>query len=232
MIVLKHRPSTTHSRRRTNLCGPTSLGYYRFVRDEFINSIRGNQRTFDLDLPDEAINRLADYYELVQQHNPILHLVGPCPPEEFATRHILESLTLLKHLPHRARFADVGTGAGLPSIPCLIARDDLSAILIESKEKKAGFLQTVLAECQLAGRGEVINRQFAEFPRPDVSYVTCRALDKFTENLPRLLKWSGDCTLLFFGGPALETELEKKQLHIASQLMPLSSHRYLFRISR
>jgi len=202
------------------------------MRDEFIAGLRSNQKAFGLVLTDEVIDRLADYYELVQQHNPLLHLVGPCPPEEFATRHILESLTLLEFLPSNARFADIGTGAGLPSIPCLIARDDLRAVLIESKEKKAGFLQTALAECQLLERANVIDRQFSETRRPDVSYVTCRALDKFTENLPRLLKWSGDCTLLFFGGPALNEELEKRKLRIESRLMPSSSQRYLFRTSR
>ena len=199
------------------------------MREEFVNGLRSHQNTFGLKLTDGAIERLADYYELIQQHNPILHLVGPCPPEEFATRHILESLALLEHLPHGARVADVGTGAGLPSIPCLIARDDLHAVLIESKEKKAGFLQTVLAECELSDRATIINRQFAEIPRPDVSYVTCRALDKFVDNIPRLLKWSGNCTLLLFGGPALERELRNKRLKIESHLMPLSSQRYLFR---
>ena len=202
------------------------------MRDEFIARLRSNQKAFGLASTDEVIGRLADYYELVQQHNPLLHLVGPCPPQEFATRHILESLTLLEFLPTNARFADIGAGAGLPSIPCLIARDDLRAVLIESKEKKAGFLQKVLAECQLSDRAEVIDRQFSETRRPDVSYVTCRALDKFTENLPRLLKWSGDCTLLFFGGPTLREELEKRKLRIESRLMPFSSQRYLFRASR
>jgi len=202
------------------------------MRDEFITGLRANQAAFGLELSDETINRLADYYELVQEHNPLLHLVGPCSPEEFATRHVLESLTLLQFLPTGARFADIGTGAGLPSIPCLIARDDLHAVLIESKEKKAGFLQTVLADCQLTNRAEIVDRQFSEVKRPDVSYVTCRALDKFTDNLPRLLKWSGDCTLLFFGGPALRQELETRRLRIESRLMPLSSQRYLFRASR
>ena len=68
-------------------------------RAKFIGAIREHSSAFDLDITDPAIDRLADYYELVQKHNPILHLVGPCPPEEFATRHVLESLTLLDIFP-------------------------------------------------------------------------------------------------------------------------------------
>lgn len=201
------------------------------MRGEFISAIRSNQVAFGLELPDERLERLADYYELVQQHNPILHLVAPCSADEFAVRHVLESLTLLEFLPEKARFADVGAGAGLPSIPCLIALDDLRAALIESKEKKVGFLQKVLANCQLLERADIINRQFAEIQKPDVSYVTCRALDRFTQNLPRLLKWSGDCTLLFFGGPSLREALTKNGVRFVEKLMPMSEQRFLF-ISR
>ena len=198
------------------------------MRDEFIDAVKSNQRAFGLELSDSTPDRLADYYELVQQYNPILHLVGPCPPEEFATRHILESLTLLAHLPTGARFADVGTGAGLPSIPCLIARDDLHAVLIESKEKKATFLQTAVDALDLADRTILIDRQFSETKTPDVRYVTCRALDRFTENLPRLLKWSGKRKLLFFGGPSVRQSLTEQGIKFAERLMPFSSQRYLF----
>lgn len=204
-------------------------GKTHLVRGEFIKTIGENQAQFELDLTVKNVERLADYFELVQEHNPILHLVGPCTPAEFAVRHVLESLTLLEFLPQNARFADVGTGAGLPSIPCLIVRDDLHGALVESKEKKVGFLQTVIAKCKLAGRAEIVHKQFSETPRPDVSYVTCRALDKFTQNLPRLLKWSGNCTLLFFGGPALRQEMQKHGLKIKKErLMPMSEQRYLF----
>jgi 16S rRNA (guanine527-N7)-methyltransferase len=202
------------------------------MRSDFLSAIRANQNAFGIDLSDEASERLADYYELIQEHNPILHLVGPSSPEEFVVRHILESLTLLKFLPQNARFADVGAGAGLPSIPCLIVRDDLSAVLIESKEKKAGFLQTAIAKCELEGRAEIVNRQFSETPKPDVSHVTCRALDKFTQRLPQLLKWSGNCTVLFFGGPALREVMQKSGLKIKERLMPMSEQRYLFTASR
>ena len=70
------------------------------MRTEFIKGIKTHQSTFGLKLPDDAIERLADYYDLIQEHNEFLHLVGPSTPEEFATRHILESLTLLEYLPH------------------------------------------------------------------------------------------------------------------------------------
>jgi 16S rRNA (guanine527-N7)-methyltransferase len=201
------------------------------MRDEFAEAVESNQSAYNVRLSLEIIDKLAGYYELIQEHNPLLHLVAPCSPEEFATRHILESLTLLEYLPQNARFADVGAGAGLPSIPCLIARDDLSAVLIESKEKKAKYLEIAVEKLGLSHRVKIENRQFEEVKPEGFSYVTCRALDKFTEKLPKLLKWSGKRKLLLFAGDGLRPEIEKAGRAYKERLMPLSEKRYLFALS-
>ena len=197
------------------------------VRNQFITAITTHQVAFGLDLADDVIERLADYFELVQTHNPILHLVGPCSPEEFAIRHILESLTLLEHFPQKAKFADVGAGAGLPSIPCLLVRDDLKAVLIESKEKKTKFLESAVEQFGLSKRVSIVNRQFEEVEPGGCEFVTCRALDKFTEKLPRLLKWSKKRRLLLFGGDNLRKALQKQGLKFDEKLMPMSEQRFL-----
>jgi 16S rRNA (guanine(527)-N(7))-methyltransferase RsmG len=198
------------------------------IRQQFISAVHANQPVFGLELSRETIERLADYFEFVQENNALLHLVGPCSEEEFAVRHVLESLMLLDHLPKKARFADVGAGAGLPSIPCLIVRDDLAAVLIENKQKKAAFLEEVLARLGLSDRAAVLNRQFEEVTEKDFSHVTCRALDKFTNKLPRLLKWSGKRANLLFGGPALSEALNFTGLRFERILLPLSHQRFLF----
>ena len=198
------------------------------LAQQFIETLKTNQQDFDVSLTAEKINEFSIYYEFVQKHNPILHLVAACSPEEFAVRHILESLTLLEFLPINARFADIGAGAGLPSVPCLIAREDLQGVLIESKLKKARFLEEVLKECKLEKRAKVFERQFEELVKPAVDFVTCRALDKFTEKLPRILKWSKGCDLLLFGGDNLSDELKKQDKKFEQKLIPQSEKRFLF----
>lgn len=198
------------------------------MRGEFINAVRANQEAFKIDLTDETIERLVDFYVLVLEKNLLLHLVAPTSPEEFAVRHILESLTLLEHLPRKATFADVGTGAGLPSIPCLLARGDLTAVLIESKIKKADYLNEAAKALGISARVRIENRHFEEVVNTGFSTVTCRALDKFTEKLPRLVKWSRGRRLLLFGGPSLADALEKLRLPVIAKLLPMSDRRYLF----
>jgi 16S rRNA (guanine527-N7)-methyltransferase len=198
------------------------------MRHDFIAAVRTHEKQFELELANATIERLADYYDLVQLHNPLLHLVGPCSPQEFATRHILESLTLIKFLPRGVRFADVGAGAGLPSIPCLIAREDLKGVLIESKEKKVKFLQTVVADMGMTSRVEIVARQFSETKLANVYAVTCRALDKFTAKLPQLAKWAKHTKLLLFGGNSLGEALDGLKIKHDRKKMPLSDQRYLF----
>jgi 16S rRNA (guanine527-N7)-methyltransferase len=202
------------------------------MRTDLIAALTEHQETFGSKLSDSAVTRLADYYDLVQKHNPILHLVAPGSTEDFAVRHILESLTLLEYLPENSKFADVGTGAGLPGIPCLLIRQDLHGYLIESKQKKAQFLSEARAILELKNRMTIINRQFEEIRKPDVRIVTCRALDKFTQKLPALLKWSENSYMVFFGGENLRAELRKHGLTFREKLLPLSEKRFLFQIKK
>jgi 16S rRNA (guanine527-N7)-methyltransferase len=200
------------------------------VTSDLIKALRIHQSVFGLDLTDETINRLAAFYEIVEEHNQMLHLVAPCTPEEFAIRHILESLVLLEYLPENVKFADVGSGAGLPSIPCLIVRSDLAAVLIESKEKKTRYLEHTLSQLELTERAVVFNKQFEEVRDKDFDTVTCRALDKFSDKLPTLLKWSGDQTKVLFGGPTLREALKQIRIQFEERLIPMSEQRYVFYI--
>src|SRR5829696_8728749 len=145
--------------------------------DVFEQSLISNMASFDLDLSPETVTQLGEYHSLLTRWNDRLHLVAPCAPEEFAVRHVLESLMLLRYLPQGAHVADIGSGGGLPIIPCLIARPDLEATLIESSQKKVVFLRE--ASNQLHLNATVIGRPFEDVSAPPVSFVTCRALDQF-----------------------------------------------------
>lgn len=183
--------------------------------------------SFNLDLPAETITRLEEYYSLLTRWNDRLHLVAPCAPEEFAVRHVLESLLLLRYLPENATVADIGSGGGLPIIPCLIARPDLEATLIESSQKKAVFLREVSNRFGL--RATIIARRFEDVPAPPVSFVTCRALDQFMPKLPALINWAPrGSTLLLFGGETLNEQLNKIGISFENILIAKSEKRYLF----
>lgn len=183
--------------------------------------------SFEIELSPETVTQLAEFYSLLTRWNERLHLVAPCAPEEFAVRHVLESLLLLRYLPSQATVADIGSGGGLPIIPCLIARPDLEATLIESSQKKVVFLRE--ASNRLGLRTTIIARPFEEVPAPEVSFVTCRALDQFMQKLPALLNWAPrGSKLLLFGGETLGEQLKRGNMKFEQFLIPQSEKRYLF----
>lgn len=194
---------------------------------EFRATLKTKASSYGLELSPETTDRLVKYYELLNEWNPRLHLVAPTSAREFATRHVLESLILLKHLPHDARVADVGSGAGLPIIPCLIARPDFQAVLIESSKKKAVFLREALAQTGISAQATVLADRFENVVTPEVGFLTCRALERFEETVPELIGWAPrDCVFLFFGGEGLREALTG--LEFIAHLIPNSRQRFLY----
>ena len=189
--------------------------------DRFELAVKANMSIYEVELTAETLALLRTYYSLLIRWNERLHLVAPCSPEEFATRHVLESLMLLKHLPSQAKIADIGPGGGLPIVPCLIARADLNVTMIESSQKKAVFLREAL---NAVGRtASILARRFEDVEPPEVEFITCRALDQFIRKIRVLQDWAPDgSTLLVFGG---ENLLDGERF-----LIPGSEKRYLFRV--
>jgi 16S rRNA (guanine527-N7)-methyltransferase len=202
--------------------------------NEFRNALKANAASYGASLTAEDIAALAKYYQLLTAWNPRLHLVAPVAASEFATRHVLESLVLLNELPTVARIADIGSGGGLPIIPCLIVRPDLRAVLIEASPKKTVFLREALREVlsQPPGSEEparIIADRFEDISPPAVDFVTCRALERFEETIPRLLKWAPEnASLLLFGGEGLGKRIAAAGGVARSILLPNSEQRFLF----
>jgi 16S rRNA (guanine527-N7)-methyltransferase len=201
--------------------------------DEFVKALRAKAPRFGVRLDEAPAARLRDYFEHVMAWNKRLHLVAPCPPAEFATRHVLESLLALPLLSRAARVVDVGSGAGLPVIPCLIARPALDATLFESSQKKAVFLREALRLLDRPERARVMAGRFENAEAPEADALTCRALDRFTELFPELNRWSARIkTLLLFGGDSLREEIERAALPYTPLLVPESERRFLFVVER
>lgn len=201
--------------------------------EEFRHALASEADAYGVNLSAHAMDGLSQYYELLNSWNTRLHLVAPCSPHQFATRHILESLILLSFLPTGAKVADVGSGAGLPILPCLIVRPGINATLIDSSKKKAVFLREVINRTKLSKSTNVIAERFEDITAPEVDFVTCRALERFETKLQSLLKWSpSGSTPLFFGGPGLREQLSHLDLNFKEEKIPNSERRYLFVIER
>ena len=133
-----------------------------------------------LDLSDETLERLEGYLVALHEINQVMNLTAVKDPQEAWIRHVLDSLTLLPHLPAaEERLMDVGSGGGLPAIPVVICRPELEVTLLDSTGKKCRFLTAVIEGLNLnarviQNRAETIGQDSVHRAAYDV--VTARAV--------------------------------------------------------
>lgn len=97
--------------------------------------------------------KLCRYGRLLVQRNAQVNLTAITEPQAVALLHFLDSLSLQPYLksllPEGAAWIDVGTGAGLPSLPNQLVEERGPLTLFDSKQKRLAFLQEVITLCQL-----------------------------------------------------------------------------------
>jgi 16S rRNA (guanine527-N7)-methyltransferase len=91
---------------------------------------------------------LLDYQALIGKWNRTFNLTAIHEPERMLTHHLLDSLAILPNI-GAGPLLDVGSGAGLPGIPLAIARPDLKLTLLDSSQKRCGFMRQAAIELKL-----------------------------------------------------------------------------------
>ncbi len=84
-----------------------------------------------------ALNKqLQKLYVKLEAENQNINLTRIVSVEGFLWRHVLDSWTVLPHIPPQARVMDVGTGAGFPALPVAMVRPDVKMTATDSVAKK------------------------------------------------------------------------------------------------
>lgn len=101
------------------------------------------------DVSRETRTRLNAYADLLRTWNPKINLVSRTTIEELWPRHIEDSAQLIDLAPEDTRhWVDIGSGGGFPGLVIAIlakeTRPELSVTLVESDQRKAVFLRTVV----------------------------------------------------------------------------------------
>ena len=104
-----------------------------------------------LTLDEKALKRFEKYYEMLLAGNEKMNLTTVLDPDEAVDRHFMDCLAPVKLglLPENAKLVDIGTGAGFPGLPLLIARPDLKVTLVDALNKRLGFIREVLDALEL-----------------------------------------------------------------------------------
>lgn len=172
--------------------------------------------------PDLSRRQLAQfdaYYAMLLEWNKRMNLTAVTEKEAVAAKHFADSLAARELLPQGAAVADVGTGAGFPGIPLIIARPDLRLTLMDGLNKRVRFLQAVTealglpADCvhiraEDAGQDPLYRERF------DVATTRAvAALPVLIELTLPLLKVGGK-SIAYKADPAQELSASKAALHL------------------
>ena len=169
------------------------------------------------DVSRETLPRLDRYAALLEQWQRSINLVGPATLPDLWTRHFLDSLQIIPHLPCPAgRIADFGSGAGFPGL-VLAAAGFEDIHLVESDKRKGIFLSHVSRE--IGAPVVVHHKRIEALDSLRADTITARALAPLTELLAfsyRHLKPDGEAVFLKGSGWAQEAEhaAENWQFHM------------------
>lgn len=101
-----------------------------------------------LTLSDETLNKLLKYQDNLSLWNKAYNLTAIRDPKEMLVKHLLDSLSVIPHLP-KGRLLDVGTGGGLPGFVISIVQPERQCVLLDSNGKKIRFLRQMTADMKM-----------------------------------------------------------------------------------
>lgn len=115
-----------------------------------------------ISLTDEQLKLFENLSELLVEQNKTMNLTAITDPDGIAVKHFADSISALSayEFAPNAKVLDVGTGAGFPSIPLLIARPDLEMTMIDSTAKKLKYVASTVEKLGLTA--EVLHTRAEE----------------------------------------------------------------------
>ena len=166
-----------------------------------------------LSLPEEACARYRTYYTLLEEKNRVMNLTAITGEENVARLHFLDCAALLRYTGFAGKAVyDIGTGAGFPGLALKIACPEMNLTLLDSLDKRIGFLKEVCSALGfedtpcLHARAE----EAAKDHREKADIVTSRAvagLNVLSELCLPFVKEGG--LFLAMKGPDFEQELDE-----------------------
>ena len=138
----------------------------------------------NLDIEPASRHKLLAYVDLLAKWNRTYNLTAIRDPIKMVSHHLLDSLSVLRHLP-AGRLADIGSGGGLPGVPIAIAEPERAVVLNEASLKKAAFLRQATIELQLGNARVHAGRAEDWKPKERFAVVISRGLSEIATLIER-----------------------------------------------
>lgn len=115
--------------------------------DQFVQTLSEKGIT----LSPTQLDQFSTYFRLLVEWNEKMNLTAITDEEGVYLKHFYDSITAAFYFPFDKELSlcDVGAGAGFPSIPLKICFPQLKVTIVDSLNKRIGFLQHLVNELNL-----------------------------------------------------------------------------------
>lgn len=184
---------------------------------------RNSMNSIGIELTDPQLNAFETYYDMLIDRNKVMNLTAITEFDEVMDKHFLDSVYLFRSIKLEAdyKLIDIGTGAGFPGIPLKIVFPELKITLLDSLNKRVGFLNDVIDELNLNdieaihGRAEDIARDKAYRASYDIAVSRAVAnLSTLSEYCLPFVKIGGKFVSYKSGDCADEVDNAKAAIHL------------------
>ncbi len=184
---------------------------------------RNSMNSIGIELTDSQLNAFETYYDMLIDRNKVMNLTAITEFDEVMDKHFLDSVYLFRSIKLEAdyKLIDIGTGAGFPGIPLKIVFPELKITLLDSLNKRVGFLNDLIEELNLNnieaihGRAEDIARDKAYRASYDIAVSRAVAnLSTLSEYCLPFVKIGGKFVSYKSGDCADEVDNAKAAIHL------------------
>jgi len=152
------------------------------IQQQFVQLLQQH----NIQLTPNQLDQFELYYKTLVEWNEKINLTGITEREQVYMKHFYDSLSLAFFYPiaEVTSLADIGSGAGFPSVPLKIVFPHLQVTIVDSLNKRITFLRELVSLLGLSGvdcvhgRAEDISRMPAF--RDHFDLVTARAVARLS----------------------------------------------------
>lgn len=117
----------------------------------YFDIIKKSVEKLNLSFSKDQYEQFMQYKDMLKDWNEKMNLTAITEDEEIISKHFIDSIQAFQfdELKDATTLIDVGTGAGFPGLPIKIMKPELKVTLLDSTNKKLGFLKVVTEELKL-----------------------------------------------------------------------------------
>lgn len=111
-----------------------------------------------MDVSDKAIYSLYDLMSCLTEANKVHNLTAIKDEREIMLKHFVDSLLISERIATGSSVIDVGCGAGFPSLPLAVCREDISILGVDSTTKKINYVNDTAKKLSLENMSAISAR--------------------------------------------------------------------------